>query len=111
MKEDLVVSRVVVVPFRLKEDQLRLGVKILKGDCTLGSENLRYCSGTGHEEEKFWTKSKERRRLGAWIFLFFFVIKLGLSYSTKKVSRIMTTLTRMGPMRRLRSDHSATSAI
>ncbi|MQL74672.1 hypothetical protein Taro_007022, partial [Colocasia esculenta] len=25
----------------LKEDQLRLGVRILKGDCTLGSEILR----------------------------------------------------------------------
>jgi len=42
-----VVSRVVVVPFRLKEDQLRLGVRILKGDCTLDSKILRYCSGTG----------------------------------------------------------------
>ncbi|MQL92400.1 hypothetical protein Taro_025030 [Colocasia esculenta] len=34
-------------PFRLKEDQLRLGVRILKGDCSLGSEILWHCSGTG----------------------------------------------------------------
>ncbi|MQM11329.1 hypothetical protein Taro_044238 [Colocasia esculenta] len=46
-KEDLVVSRVVVFPFRLKEDQLRLGVRIREGDSTLISEILRHCSGTG----------------------------------------------------------------
>ncbi|MQM19405.1 hypothetical protein Taro_052409 [Colocasia esculenta] len=34
-------------PFRLKEDQLRLGVRIREGDSTLDSEILRYCSGTG----------------------------------------------------------------
>ncbi|MQL85774.1 hypothetical protein Taro_018291 [Colocasia esculenta] len=34
-------------PFRMKEDQLRLGVRIRKGDSTLDSEILRYCSGTG----------------------------------------------------------------
>ncbi|MQM16138.1 hypothetical protein Taro_049092 [Colocasia esculenta] len=36
----------VVIPFGLKEDQLCLGVRVLKGDCTLGSEILRFCSGT-----------------------------------------------------------------
>ncbi|MQL94485.1 hypothetical protein Taro_027142 [Colocasia esculenta] len=46
-KEDLVVSRVVVFPFKLKEDQLRLGVRIREGDSTLISEILRHCSGTG----------------------------------------------------------------
>ncbi|MQL75362.1 hypothetical protein Taro_007736 [Colocasia esculenta] len=38
----------VVIPFGLKEDKLRLGVRVLKGDCTLGSEILRFCLGTGH---------------------------------------------------------------
>ncbi|MQL94164.1 hypothetical protein Taro_026821, partial [Colocasia esculenta] len=57
VKEDLVVSRVGegrpggiqggCFPFRLKEDQLRLGVRIREGDSTLDSEILRYCSGTG----------------------------------------------------------------
>ncbi|MQM07307.1 hypothetical protein Taro_040147, partial [Colocasia esculenta] len=37
----------VVIPFGLKEDQLRLGVRVLKGDYTLGSEILRFYSGTG----------------------------------------------------------------
>ncbi|MQL79826.1 hypothetical protein Taro_012271 [Colocasia esculenta] len=46
-KEDLVVSRVVVFPFRLKEDQLRVGARIREGDSTLFSEILRHCSGTG----------------------------------------------------------------
>ncbi|MQM07156.1 hypothetical protein Taro_039993 [Colocasia esculenta] len=46
-KEDLVVSRVVIFPFKLKEDQLRLGVRICEGDSTLISEILRHCSGTG----------------------------------------------------------------
>ncbi|MQM17291.1 hypothetical protein Taro_050259 [Colocasia esculenta] len=31
----------------VKEDQLRLGVRIREGDSTLDSEILRYCSGTG----------------------------------------------------------------
>ncbi|MQM06942.1 hypothetical protein Taro_039781 [Colocasia esculenta] len=35
------------IPFRLKEDQLRLGVRIREGDSTLDSDILRYCSGTG----------------------------------------------------------------
>ncbi|MQL97551.1 hypothetical protein Taro_030245 [Colocasia esculenta] len=32
---------------QLKEDQMRLGVRIREGDSTLDSEILRYCSGTG----------------------------------------------------------------
>ncbi|MQL77694.1 hypothetical protein Taro_010100 [Colocasia esculenta] len=31
----------------VKEDQLRLGVRVLMGDSTIGSEILRYCLGTG----------------------------------------------------------------
>ncbi|MQL71577.1 hypothetical protein Taro_003886, partial [Colocasia esculenta] len=35
------------IPFRLKEDQLKLGVRIREGDSTLDSDILRYCSGDG----------------------------------------------------------------
>ncbi|MQL87495.1 hypothetical protein Taro_020038 [Colocasia esculenta] len=47
VKEDLVVSRMVVFPSGLKEDQLRLGVRIREGDSTLDSEIPRYYLGTG----------------------------------------------------------------
>ncbi|MQM08589.1 hypothetical protein Taro_041444 [Colocasia esculenta] len=45
------VSRV-LYSLRVKEDQLRLGVRVLKGDSTLGREILRYCSGTGRRTPK-----------------------------------------------------------
>ncbi|MQM16172.1 hypothetical protein Taro_049126 [Colocasia esculenta] len=47
VKEDLVGYPRWCFSLHVKEDQLRLGVRVLKGDSTLGSEILRYCSGTG----------------------------------------------------------------
>ncbi|MQL88934.1 hypothetical protein Taro_021508 [Colocasia esculenta] len=42
----------VCISLRVKEDQLRLGVRVLKGDSILGSEILRYYSGTGRRTPK-----------------------------------------------------------
>ncbi|MQM20676.1 hypothetical protein Taro_053700 [Colocasia esculenta] len=68
-------------------------------------------AGTLENEEKGWRqRGKEEEARTKRIFRFS-SSKLGFSYSTKKVSRIMTTLKRMGPMRSLRSDPAATSAI
>ncbi|MQL91035.1 hypothetical protein Taro_023640 [Colocasia esculenta] len=56
-----VVSKVVFFP-HVKEDQLRLGVRVFKGDNTLGSEILRYCSGTGLTNEKnLWTDDDRKK--------------------------------------------------
>ncbi|MQM21050.1 hypothetical protein Taro_054081, partial [Colocasia esculenta] len=40
----------------------------------------------GEEEEKIWTKEQGRRRLGAGRVFIISSSKLGLSYSTKKMS-------------------------